>query len=364
MKFIKCGLSLALSFMLLVGCGVESLGYARSAPRVSTIEAQEAKEEKSKISSGDLAKIENSNYEFNPHIFSKKYELLCGEEMMQSFFSLCDALRAGEDTFSCKDSRTYEWCTNRLLSYFFPVARQSIYSGKPYYNGRSLCKNGVGTIIYTVPKEDFLQKEQEFEDQICQILNENIGTDYSDFEKALSLYCYISYHYSYDYKMSENNKELYSEQSPYRCLTEKQGICWEIGGLYNYLLLQCGVDSEEYEGWCKDDDIGLHSWVYVTIDGKGYHVDPTWAGVKEDNCILDFFMMTDDIRYTRDAIELDGFYLGQEYDCSRDELGFSAVDDSYSGLWNSYFIGFDSVKNVIYYRPDGQQKIKKFSYTN
>ena len=294
------------------------------------------------------------HYTFQPHVFGSRYLEQFGEEMRDTFFAYCDALRNGDDTFPCPDQETFGWCVGRLSNFFFPVARGDIEAG--------VCENGVATLRYTVPKEEFLQKEREFEESVVNILNYCLGDDYSDLEKIIALYEYMTTQYTYDQEMYEQSLELMDQQSPYRCLTEKQGICVEIAGLYNYLLLQVGIDSEEMGGTVHftEDTAEGHSWVYVTLDGESYHIDPTY-GLTYDRPPLCYFMMTDEIRETRDGFPIAEFTLGAKGDESRAFFTYEATDDRYAPLWDGYYIGLDrEAKEIVYEDPDGT--VKRFSY--
>ncbi|MBR6477793.1 MAG: hypothetical protein IKS85_05035, partial [Lachnospiraceae bacterium] len=226
----------------------------QSAEQTLSSESDEAESSEEVLEEAPKKKIENyrnneeGHYEFKPHVFSKKYLEYHGEGIMKSFFNMVDALRAGEDTFECTDENAYGWCTGgRLINYFFPVATGCI---EPMQGtGSGAYQNGVGKINYTIPKEEFLEREKAFEEMVVSILNTSISDDYDDFEKCLGLYEYVTMNYRYDYYVYEHLNELpFNYTSTYRCFEEKHGICCEIAGMYNYLLLQCGIDSEECGG--------------------------------------------------------------------------------------------------------------------
>ena len=157
-------------------------------------------------------------------------------------------------------------------------------------------------------------KETEFEAQIVSILNDCISDDYTDLEKVMALYEYMCSNYTYDYDMNEQAGERSDELSAYRCLIERKGICCEIASLYNYLLLQVGIDSETIGGATTSSDvIEGHSWVLVTIDGQHYHVDPTW-GMDEGRARLHYFLMTDEARVDRDSFDFESMDVGGKAD--------------------------------------------------
>ena len=318
---------------------------------------QEEQEPKRKIE--NYRNNEEGHYEFQPHVFSKKYLEYHGEGVMQSFFNMVDALRAGEDTFACTDENAYAWCTGgRLINFFFPVASGCV---QPMQGiGTDAYKNGVGKITYLIPKEEFLEREKAFEEMVVSILNTSLSDDYDDFEKCLALYEYVTMNYRYDYYVYEHLNELPMDAtSTYRCFTEKHGICCEIAGMYNYLLLQCGVDSEESGG--SHREIESHAWVFVTIDGESYHVDPTW-GLTTRYAPLSYFMMTDEIRDVRDNFPVENMDIGGGGDESRKRFEFWATDDRYRELWDGYYLGMDRENKMIIYYVDDVSNQKEFYY--
>lgn len=120
--------------------------------------------------------------------------------------------------------------------------------------------------------------------------------------------------------------------------------------LYNFLLLQVGVDSEEMGGMGKDEG---HSWIFVTIDGESYHVDATW-GLTEDKPFMDYFMMTDKIRADRDGFASEKNSIAAWGDQSRKNYRFAATDDRFKDVWSSYYIGMDrETQEIVYENYDG-----------
>ena len=292
----------------------------------------------------------DGHHTFEPHIFSKWYLEQFGEATRDSFFNFVDAAMAGEDSFECCDEEAYGWILGRLMNWFFPVGRDFICNA--YEGEKTSWKNGQGVIEYKIPKEEFVKKAQDFKNQIVAILDDCVSDDYNDFEKALALYEYMTTTYTYDYDMYEVCLEKMDEQSPYRLLTQKTGICNEIAGLYNYLLLQLGVDSDEIAGSMHNPDGTAegHSWVYVTLDGVSYHVDPTWGLTETSDCIsLGYFLFTDDVREQRDSFPREEYSLAAYGDQTRKYFTFEASDDRYKELWDGYYQGMDRESHEVIY---------------
>ena len=299
---------------------------------------------------------EGAHYTFNPHVFSYFYLQEHGEKRRDALFAYIDALRAGEDRFRCSNVGEAVWAGGRLATYFYPVADLYAYAE---YAG-----DGWANITYRIPKEEFLEKARDFEDRICGILNDVIEEDYSDIEKALALYEFMTEYCVYDYEMLDHNSEpeWQARQSGYRVLTEKQGICWEIACLYRYLLLQCGVEAEESIGAPYDENADLHEWNYITLNGQGYLIDATWGLSEYREPDLSYFLFTDEQRDVRDGFKPESFDIGN-YGLygARQVYSFNADDDRYSSLWGGKYIAFDQENNYIFYW-DTEGKLQRFKY--
>ena len=296
----------------------------------------------------NISNNEEGHYTFQKHVFGTAYLAQFGEKYRDAMFSYCDAVYSGQDTFDCPDEETYGWCMGRLSAFFCPIASEYVTAYSP--DGGPGYKDGKGYIYYTVPKDEYMKKEKEFEDEIVSIINDCVSDDYTDVEKVLAFYEYMCRNYTYDYDMYYRGVEGMDDQSGYRCLIEKKGICCEIAALYNFLLLQVGVDSEEMGGMGKDEG---HSWIFVTIDGESYHVDATW-GLTEDKPFMDYFMMTDKIRADRDGFASEKNSIAAWGDQSRKNYRFAATDDRFKDVWSSYYIGMDrETQEIVYENYDG-----------
>lgn len=296
----------------------------------------------------NISNNEEGHYTFQKHVFGTAYLAQFGEKYRDAMFAFCDAVYSGQDTFACPDEETYGWCVGRLSTYFCPIASKYVTAYSP--DGSPSYKDGTGYIFYTIPKDEYMKKEKEFEDSIVSIINDCISDDYTDMEKVLAFYEYMCRNYTYDYEMNARGIEGMEDQSAYRCLVEKKGICCEIAALYNFLLLQVGVDSEEMGGSANGEG---HSWLFVTIDGESYHVDATW-GLTEKSVYMDYFMMTDKLRADRDGFATEKLTIAAWGDQSRKNYRFASTDEKYKDLWKTYYIGMDREdQEIVYENWDG-----------
>lgn len=283
-------------------------------------------------------------FTFDPHVKCELLSEIVTDEMWDSFYNMVDAIRAGEDTFECSDEHAYEWCTNDCtIGSFLPAACTHV-TGDGY-------EDGTGRLKYKMDKEKLLEREQVFEDEIVRILNEATRTDYSEFEKLMTIYDYVCRNFRYDY--SSIDGEDADGFSTYACFMTKEGICCEYAGVMTYLLLQTGVQAMDFGGQGTG---GFHSWNYVVIDGKGYHVDATWGAYDDtpgSKLCLQYFMMTEDERkigYFEDFLQADLIWFWKiDYDLAR----FSATDETFKPLhdWTNYE-GIDTERNVILYADE------------
>ena len=313
--------------------------------------------------------VVDGRYVFNPHVFSKRDTEVHGVDKKEAMFNLCDALIKGEDTFEADNEDAYGWAIGgRFINYYFPFASNLVSDGRDEYgtNGTEECfENGVGKIYYNTSKEELQSMEKQFAKDIEDVLNEYVKPEYSDFEKALALYIYMTRNYIYDYDALDEsgNARLDYEAGTYKCFTTKKGICMEFGGVYSYLLLQCGVEADVISALGGGNP--NHQWTFVNIDGKDYHVDPTYglstADFYDGNIPLEYFLMSDQDRDNA-GFNSEYFYINGLGDESRAKTSFYATNNDYSELHNGYFVDMDTDRNVVIYHDYFEDVDKEFKY--
>ena len=296
-------------------------------------------------------------FEFNPHVYSGKIAERIPQDYWDAFYNLCDALRKGEDTFGCSSQEAYNWATDvSVLCDLFPPAGAKI-EGKST-DGSPAYENGTGKIHYNMPVEDFLKRESDFEVLITDILNSTIEKDDTEYERALKLYLYVAKNFAYDYSLIENLSN--DENYVFACFKEKKGQCVNFASVYAYLLLQAGIDAVSYRIY---EDL-CHAWTYAVIDGKGYHIDTTWAlqadGV--DGIYLDYFMMSDKERIADGCTLTDpNVTLLPECSVNKTNVKFDAKDGQYCIRDYCRFVSLDEEKKIVHY-TDLYGEPKEFCY--
>ena len=296
---------------------------------------------------------QKGHYVFRPKVCPVFMKELFGETMCETWYNLVDAVMAGEDTFACPDQHTYDWVMGQFPRLCFPILVELI--DFAYDRGNAVA-DGTAGFTYLVPPEEAAARIEGFAEQIEGILNETLGDDYSDLEKALALYEYFAYTYVYDWETADR---LYEEPvdytTTYRLFKTGTGICSEIAPAYSYLLMQAGVEATIVMG-------GDHEWSYVRINGNEYHIDPTF--VISDPCSLSYFMMTDEQRevtgYGRDEyVYISNYWHDNPY------YGYAADDDSFSELWSyalTEFVPEEDIMRCWHYGPGWVTEYLDFSY--
>lgn len=284
-----------------------------------------------------------SNYEFNPHPYSATLAEWIPQDYWDSFNNMSDALRKGESTFECSSQEAYDWVMNDvIISHLMPAAGLKVTGVSN--DGTVPYENGVGHIYYNMPVEDFLAREAEFEELVVDVLNSRLQDDDDDFEKIFKLYEYMEDTYVYE------QLDQTGDGCVYNCFMEGHGVCIDLAGVYSYLLMEVGVDAISMG--CFDDMD--HEWVYVVLDGEGYHVDPTWA-LKSyydgaDFLELFYFMMDDDTRvYTGCAVDDLTVQLLLEFWISKTDLDLSCTSHRFDCLEDAYYGGLDEENKILYY---------------
>ncbi|MBO4213981.1 MAG: hypothetical protein J5876_03280 [Lachnospiraceae bacterium] len=344
--------------LLLSGCGKANTSSTDSSTSKAT-DSQDITSDDSDESSDNSDESESEpeakSYTFEPHLHTAFLSEFIGDDRLQSMYNLIDAIREGKDTFECLDEETYKICTSEVvLSDFYPPA--CVYVTGESNDGTTPYENGIGRIYYTIPKEEFMEKCAAFENEVNRILSETVKVNYTDFEKCLALYEFVTVNFEYNY----GEWPGYEPQgATFHCTLYKTGICCEIASVYTYLLQTCGVDAIDISG-------SDHEWTYVRIDNEGYHIDPTWGLHYEDmDLSLMYFMETDEKRY-EDGLDTSNLRFGSVYYYTggtyADMNKYTATSKKYSTLWNYCYVDINRNKKILYYKDFFDDKIMEFEY--
>ena len=258
-------------------------------------------------------------YEFDPHVLSNEYAEVWGADFEQRFYGFCDAVLAGKDTFPCASREEYFRMLSAAAS-CFPLAPAVIDRNKAEVS------DGTGYITYNTDKDRLAEKIAAFKKKVSDVISSAVPYDEDDFIIAMELYTAVTRKDNYD----EDNLDLSSALlwQPYRAITEDVGICQEIAGEYVYYLLQTGINALTCSGLSSDSSFA-HTWVLVELDGKYYHMDPTF-GIEYKDSLL-FFGMDDVHREHFGGLPVENYSYGET------ELikggTHSAASDRFAQLW-------------------------------
>ena len=313
------------------------------------------------IDPADVHDAPESHYVFQPKVCSVYMEEVFGKDMCDAWFNLVDAVLAGEDTFACKDQYTYDWMMGQFPEHCLPILRELIDYA---WDREHSVADGVASFTYRVPPEEAKARIEEFGEMIEGMLNEIFEDDWTDFEKALALYVYFSEHYEYDYDTYWEMYDHYVDYtSCYRFFMTGIGICHEISSAYSYLLLQAGVQATTMSGNRTYDQAG-HQWSFVRLNGKNYHIDPTYAlGSGGD---LRYFLMTDAKRAEEDSYDPATFYAVSHYSREHPHPDYTADDETFRPLWDLLFETFFHETHTVLGQKEsdyGEWLYEEFDYT-
>ncbi len=78
----------------------------------------------------------------------------------------------------------------------------------------------------------------------------------------------------------------------YNTLINKEGTCESVSALYNFLLLQLGIECKTVSSWIDNET--YYTWNMVNLDSKWYHCDISKEQKATEGAGLKFFGMTQD----------------------------------------------------------------------
>ena len=155
---------------------------------------------------------------------------------------------------------------------------------------------------------------KEMDRKVAEILQNIIEPEYTEIEKTLAIYNYITDNVDYDYKMLEfdermqkdvryslflegrSNKSSYSiinkrilgKQSAFNAIMKGKAVCQGYSQMMHYMLTKENIESREIgcianqiteEQELEDKEIN-HSVIRVKTDDDWYYYDPTWDAGK------------------------------------------------------------------------------------
>ncbi|MBO5221165.1 MAG: leucine-rich repeat protein [Clostridia bacterium] len=120
------------------------------------------------------------------------------------------------------------------------------------------------------------RQEVQVDAAVSEILNELNLWDASDYDKVKGIYDWITENITYDYDWDDTTSEDLYKHSTHAAVMTKTAVCQGIASLYYRLSLELGVDCRYISGVAGQTEQENHAWNIVCLEGKYYHMDPTW----------------------------------------------------------------------------------------
>lgn len=160
--------------------------------------------------------------------------------------------------------------------------------------------NGTETAVteiipsYTMYGTELEEAKASFNEAVAQLLD-GITSSMSEYEREKALHDRLATKVSYESTANAHNA--------YGAIVEGKAVCEGYAEAYQYLLQLAGLQSFIVTGTGVNPDTGVseaHAWNIVRIDGRYYHVDPTWDDQGE-HLFYAYFNKTDS-RITEDHL--------------------------------------------------------------
>lgn len=260
------------------------------------------------------------SFTWSPFVYSDIYRDLYGEAVERDYAHLVEALTTREERFICESPERFSILENLARSLFPPYA--ALISGMEFENGKI-------AVSYVYEEAEHRRQLTAFANQITALVQDAVMEGDSSAVAAIALYHSYSKKVLYDHEAASN--EVMVDVSPYRALTQLEGICQSFAGAYAYLCLQLGIDAVP-AGGLNRDVTEAHEWTLLRLDGEYYYADPTFEnGVGSFG--LRYFGMTAAQR------ELEGDFPAADYNIGNTNIlwgrDISVTDERFAPLWEA-----------------------------
>jgi len=160
---------------------------------------------------------------------------------------------------------------NKIFGYYLNDSPEHFYINNIGY--QVLNGNAISLVFrYLYTPKNIQSKKAMIQNEVNKVLNgaSNLKTDY---DKSKYIYDYIV------------NKTVYNANGPESIywidgvLLNGTAVCQGYAKTYQLLTNLLGIKSTYVRGTSRNEN---HGWNLVRLDGKFYHVDPTWADLNID----------------------------------------------------------------------------------
>ena len=151
-------------------------------------------------------------------------------------------------------------------------------SYKSNYVEKSYYKEFTIEFNYLISKEVLLDRENQVNEKVKEIISNIITPEMSDVEKELAIHDFVINNCKYDERYFTDNLPIES-YSAYGTLILGNSVCQGYAVAMDKLLNAVGIESKIVVGEAlnADDNTYIsHAWNIVKLDNEFYHVDATW----------------------------------------------------------------------------------------
>jgi hypothetical protein len=332
----------------MIGCGKEAeIKGADPENIVSGKVSPDEKEDSHNESTPENRVPDTFSFEISPHVMPQAYEELYGSDLRDDFFSFCDAIWGLKDSFSCP--------TEERLQDILKVSRTCLPVADALIDRSSThVSDGMCWIKYKVSNKDAESIISDFKEKVTETIRKAVPYDEPAPIKAMELLTAVAKKDRYD---KEHTLSDMLNTSPYRAIMEDVGICQEISGEYIYYLMQVGIEAIPCSSLSEDNSVA-HEWTLIQLDGRYYHIDPTYSVEYSDS--LFFFCMTDKQR------EHYGDYPPERYtygDTDVPDAGkYKATDNRFLKFWLAKSYEIDHEKQRIRITNNNTQEVEEIPF--
>jgi transglutaminase/protease-like cytokinesis protein 3 len=141
-----------------------------------------------------------------------------------------------------------------------------------------------GTSIFTInfnysdTRENIIEKDEEINNKIEEIVDKVTSPEMEDYEKELALHDYVVNNTKYDERADTDIDSMPMESyNAYGVLINGVGVCQGYADAMYRLLKAAGIENEIAVGSANNGTGWVaHAWNIVKIQGKYYQLDSTW----------------------------------------------------------------------------------------
>lgn len=198
---------------------------------------------------------------------------------------------------------------------FFFIGNTYSYKG---YRSEGLDYYNIFCLVFTMNAQQRKVAEKQLDAAVDSLLD-GMPEETDEFSKELYLHDQLLNICTYDKQAAASTRptEDYPDAfTAYGALVQGKGVCEGYSRAMQLLLHRVGIRATLVTGF--DENQVSHMWNLVTIDGRNYHLDPTWNDADDLLRHTYFNLTTDEIELTH---TLDGENIGVD-SCTATESNY------------------------------------------